>query len=74
MYLMKHHVFCLFIGITDEGFEMLDQLAYLYLANNKVSHSSLVSQLTKTLMGTYCFLYFAAHLSTKILTSFFGQC
>ena len=28
----------LFIGLEDEGFEMLEQLAYLYLANNKVSH------------------------------------
>ena len=29
--------FSLFIGVTDDGFEMLEQLAYLYLANNKVS-------------------------------------
>lgn len=28
----------LFTGLEDEGFEMLEQLAYLYLANNKVSH------------------------------------
>lgn len=32
-------VFYLFIGIADEGFEMLEHLAYLYLANNKVSHT-----------------------------------
>lgn len=31
-------MFSLFLGITDDGFEMLEQLAYLYLANNKVSH------------------------------------
>ncbi len=29
----------LFIGLEDEGFETLEQLAYLYLANNKVSHT-----------------------------------
>lgn len=29
-----------FTGIEDEGFEMLEQLAYLYLANNKVSHTA----------------------------------
>lgn len=29
--------FSLITGIADEGFEMLEQLAYLYLANNKVS-------------------------------------
>lgn len=41
-----------FIGITDDGFEMLEQLAYLYLANNKVSHGRLSSQLTLiTLIG-----------------------
>lgn len=28
-----------FTGIEDEGFEMLEHLAYLYLANNKVSHT-----------------------------------
>lgn len=27
-----------FLGLEDEGFERLEQLAYLYLANNKVSH------------------------------------
>lgn len=27
-------------GLEDEGFEMLEQLAYLYLANNKVSHTA----------------------------------
>lgn len=32
------HVF-VFAGLEDEGFEMLEQLAYLYLANNKVSHT-----------------------------------
>lgn len=42
--------FFVFIGITDEGFEMLEQLAYVYLANNKVSHSRVFSQLTKTLI------------------------
>lgn len=33
---LKSTVF--FIGLEDEGFETLQQLAYLYLANNKVSH------------------------------------
>lgn len=41
-------MFFLFIGITDDGFEMLEQLAYLYLANNKVSHGRLSSQRTRT--------------------------
>lgn len=41
-------MFFLFIGITDDGFEMLEQLAYLYLANNKVSHGRWSSQLTRT--------------------------
>lgn len=31
------YAFSLITGIADEGFEMLEQLAYLYLANNKVS-------------------------------------
>lgn len=33
----------IFTGITNEGFEMLEQLAYLYLANNKVSHGRLLT-------------------------------
>lgn len=35
----KRCTFAVTAGIADEGFEMLDQLAYLYLANNKVSHA-----------------------------------
>lgn len=35
--LVLEHAFSLVTGIADEGFEMLEQLAYLYLANNKVS-------------------------------------
>lgn len=50
-------MFFLFIGITDDGFEMLEQLAYLYLANNKVSHGRLFSQLTRTLIGMIFLLY-----------------
>lgn len=34
---MSSYTFSLITGIADEGFEMLEQLAYLYLANNKVS-------------------------------------
>lgn len=34
-------VYLLFVllGLEEEGFEMLEQLEYLYLANNKVSHT-----------------------------------
>lgn len=35
----KCSMFFLFPGLEDEGFEVLEQLAYLYLANNKVSHT-----------------------------------
>lgn len=34
----------LFTGLEDQGFEMLEQLAYLYLANNKVSHTPIHTQ------------------------------
>lgn len=34
---MSSYTSSLITGIADEGFEMLEQLAYLYLANNKVS-------------------------------------
>lgn len=34
----------LFTGLEDQGFEMLEQLAYLYLANNKVSHTAIHTQ------------------------------
>lgn len=36
---IKTCIFPVTAGIADEGFEMLEQLAYLYLANNKVSHA-----------------------------------
>lgn len=32
-----YYLFIMLSGLEEEGFEMLDQLAYLYLANNKVS-------------------------------------
>lgn len=39
-YHYSRYTFSLITGIADEGFEMLEQLAYLYLANNKVSPTS----------------------------------
>lgn len=36
---VKKRTFPITAGIADEGFEMLEQLAYLYLANNKVCHA-----------------------------------
>ncbi|XP_075873594.1 podocan [Nelusetta ayraudi] len=54
-------------GIADEGFEMLDQLAYLYLANNKLTAAP------KVLPPSLVSADFAANQLTKIYPYTFGQ-
>ncbi|TNM87653.1 podocan isoform X1 [Takifugu flavidus] len=53
-------------GITDEGFEMLDQLAYLYLANNKLTSAP------KFLPPSLVSADFAANHLTRIYPYTFG--
>ncbi|XP_041646513.1 podocan [Cheilinus undulatus] len=54
-------------GIEDEGFEMLEQLAYLYLANNKLTSAPMV--LPPSLVSAD----FAANQLTKIYPYTFGH-
>ncbi|XP_029133006.1 podocan isoform X1 [Labrus bergylta] len=54
-------------GIQDEGFEMLEQLAYLYLANNKLTSAPIV--LPPSLVSAD----FAANQLTKIFPYTFGH-
>ncbi|KAM7012995.1 podocan isoform 2-T2 [Tautogolabrus adspersus] len=54
-------------GIEDEGFEMLEQLAYLYLANNKLTSAPIV--LPPSLVSAD----FAANQLTKIYPYTFGH-
>ncbi|CAJ1059702.1 podocan [Xyrichtys novacula] len=54
-------------GLADEGFEMLEQLAYLYLANNKLTSAPIV--LPPSLVSAD----FAANQLTKIYPYTFGH-
>lgn len=54
-------------GLEDEGFEMLEELAYLYLANNKLTSAPIV--LPPSLVSAD----FAANQLTKIYPYTFGQ-
>lgn len=54
-------------GIADEGFEMLEQLAYLYLANNQLTAAP------KVLPPSLVSADFAANQLTKIYPYTFGQ-
>ncbi|XP_053178125.1 podocan [Scomber japonicus] len=54
-------------GLEDEGFEMLEQLAYLYLANNKLASAP------KVLPPSLVSADFAANQLTRIFTYTFGQ-
>uniref|UniRef100_UPI0037E7CCC4 podocan n=1 Tax=Semicossyphus pulcher TaxID=241346 RepID=UPI0037E7CCC4 len=54
-------------GLEDEGFEMLEQLAYLYLANNKLTSAPIV--LPPSLVSAD----FAANELTKIFPYTFGH-
>ncbi|KAK1896763.1 Podocan [Dissostichus eleginoides] len=54
-------------GLEDEGFEMLEELAYLYLANNKLTSAPIV--LPPSLVSAD----FAANQLTKIYLYTFGQ-
>lgn len=54
-------------GLEDEGFEVLGQLTYLYLANNKLTSAS------KHLPPSLVSADFAANQLTKIYPNTFGQ-
>ncbi|XP_075997766.1 podocan [Genypterus blacodes] len=54
-------------GLDDEGFEMLEQLAYLYLANNKLTLAP------KVLPPSLVSADFAANELTRIFPYTFGQ-
>ncbi|KAK2836024.1 hypothetical protein Q5P01_016508 [Channa striata] len=54
-------------GLEDEGFEMLEQLAYLYLANNKLTSAP------KVLPPSLVSADFAANQLTKIYPYTFGH-
>ncbi|XP_036377480.1 podocan [Megalops cyprinoides] len=54
-------------GLEDEGFEMLDRLRYLYLANNKLTAAP------KLLPSSLVSADFAANQLTKIYPNTFGQ-
>lgn len=54
-------------GLEDEGFEMLEQLAYLYLANNKLTSAP------KALPPSLVSADFAANHLTRIYPYTFGQ-
>ncbi|KAM6921209.1 podocan [Xenentodon cancila] len=54
-------------GLEDEGFEMLDQLAYLYLANNKLASAP------KVLPPSLVSADFAANQLTRIYPYTFGH-
>ncbi|XP_061593342.1 podocan isoform X2 [Cololabis saira] len=54
-------------GLEDEGFEMLEQLAYLYLANNKLTSAP------KVLPSSLVSADFAANQLTKIYPYTFGH-
>ncbi|KAJ8277891.1 hypothetical protein GJAV_G00081320 [Gymnothorax javanicus] len=54
-------------GLEDEGFEVLDRLSYLYLANNKLTAAP------KLLPSSLVSADFAANQLTKIFPDTFGQ-
>ncbi|KAJ8392519.1 hypothetical protein AAFF_G00073970 [Aldrovandia affinis] len=54
-------------GLEDEGFEMLDRLSYLYLANNKLTAAP------RLLPASLVSADFAANQLTKIYPNTFGQ-
>ncbi|XP_034036218.1 podocan [Thalassophryne amazonica] len=54
-------------GLEDEGFEMLEQLAYLYLANNKLTYAP------KVLPPSLVSADFAANQLTRIYPYTFGH-
>ncbi|KAG5849961.1 podocan [Anguilla rostrata] len=54
-------------GLEDEGFEMLDRLSYLYLANNKLTAAP------RLLPSSLVSADFAANQLTKVYPNTFGQ-